>query len=300
MPTIPSIWHNIKSLINKASFSKNRPSLLCFGYSYTASHLLSTTKFNKSLATYQTNKTSPFKNQNKTEFKKLENLNKEELDTYDIFLNSIPTSSNPDPIIKNCFDYFSNRKTPFTFIYLSATSVYGDHQGNWVTEESTLKPLSAQGKARAKTEAKLNTLKSNPNANIIILRLSAIYGPHRNNIERIKSGKLTENLVKEGHCFSRIHVADISNVIKTILEKQITNETFNLSDNEPLESYKLNDHICQKILNIPKLPRKEITEEQENRFYKENKKVSNKKLKKLLNYNFIYPNAYLGLDYLQP
>ena len=31
--------------------------------------------------------------------------------------------------------------------YLSATSVYGDHKGDWVNEKASLKPTSLMGKA---------------------------------------------------------------------------------------------------------------------------------------------------------
>ena len=73
-------------------------------------------------------------------------------------------------------------------IYLSATSVYGNHNGKWVNEKSVLKPSSDFGKSRLIAEKRWLKLNKNSKLNLIILRLSGIYSRENNPIKRLKSG----------------------------------------------------------------------------------------------------------------
>ena len=68
--------------------------------------------------------------------------------------------------------------------YLSSTSVYGNHNGKWVDENSKLIPNSGKGKIRLKIETEWKILsKKYP---IQIFRLAGIYSKEVNLITRIK------------------------------------------------------------------------------------------------------------------
>lgn len=74
-------------------------------------------------------------------------------------------------------------------LYTSSTSVYGDHQGEWVTEETFLHPLNPQSEILVKTEALL--LQKAPRATIF--RLGEIYGPGKDwkmKIQRLEGKKM--------------------------------------------------------------------------------------------------------------
>ena len=72
--------------------------------------------------------------------------------------------------------------------YLSSTSVYGDHKGRWVDENSKLNPNSKNGKIRLKIENKWKILsKDHP---IQIFRLAGIYSKKKNLLTRIKKNNL--------------------------------------------------------------------------------------------------------------
>ena len=65
---------------------------------------------------------------------------------------SIPPIDGKD-IVANYLDTNLKNLTNCRWItYLSATSVYGDHKGNWVNEESITKPTSPSGINRLKAE----------------------------------------------------------------------------------------------------------------------------------------------------
>ena len=226
-------------------------------------------------------------------------INAEILDQYDDFVISIPPfyELKTDIIIDKFYDYFFKREKPYKLIYLSATSVYGDHEGAKVSEKSLLKAKSNNGLARIACEKKYLALMKNNLANIIILRLAGIYGPYRNNISAIANKEIRHNHISS-KIVSRTHVADISNIIKKIiLSKQINNEIFNIADNYPCKTSEVNDYICEHILDIAKL---EMKNQQKifkhSSFALDNKIVDNKKMLKILEYKFIFPSYKEGLN----
>ena len=70
---------------------------------------------------------------------------------YDYILVSIPPKKGIDIVIKNFQGSLEILKTNW-ITYLSATSVYGDHNGEWVNENSKLNPLTENGKSRLSAE----------------------------------------------------------------------------------------------------------------------------------------------------
>ena len=61
-------------------------------------------------------------------------------------------------------------------IYTSTSSVYGQHHGAVVTEETPVNPITVNGEVIAKTE---QTLLGLAGLNVCVLRLGGIYGPGR-------------------------------------------------------------------------------------------------------------------------
>ena len=54
--------------------------------------------------------------------------------------------------LKNFSQFIKNSKKAKWITYLSSTSVYGDHKGEWVDESSETKPTTIKGIARLKAE----------------------------------------------------------------------------------------------------------------------------------------------------
>ncbi len=135
---------------------------------------------------------------------------------YDYILVSIPPKNGIDIVIKNFQDNLEVSK-PNWITYLSATSVYGDHNGKWVNEDSKLNPLTENGKSRLNAEKSWLSFAKKKNLPIQIFRLSGIYSQERNIFKKIKSGS-HKIINKPTHFFSRIHVEDISNILKKTLD----------------------------------------------------------------------------------
>ena len=214
----------------------------------------------------------------------------------DYILVSIPPISGEDIVIKNFKDPLKNTNAKW-ITYLSATSVYGDHNGEWVNEKSETKPSTLNGKNRLKAENDWRVFSKENNLPLQIFRLSGIYSKQNNILKRLKTGQ-AKIIKKEKHFFSRIHVEDIANILFISLKKFKTNEIFNISDDQPASQEEVAAYgaLLLKMNKPNPLKIEDLEEGMLKDFYKESKKVDNKKIKNFFNYQFIYPSYKEGLD----
>ena len=214
----------------------------------------------------------------------------------DYILVSVPPISGKDIVIKNFKGSLKNANLKW-ITYLSATSVYGDHNGEWVDEKSETKPSTLNGKNRLKAENDWQVFSKENNLPLQIFRLSGIYSNQNNILKRLKTGQ-AKIIKKEKHFFSRVHVEDIANILFTSLEKFKTNEIFNISDDQPAsqEEVALYGALLLKMNKPNTLKIEDLDEGMLKDFYKESKKVDNKKIKEFFNYQFLYPSYKEGLD----
>ena len=224
----------------------------------------------------------------------LEIINK--LKNSDHVLISIPPINGNDIVINNFSDTLKNSNIKW-ITYLSATSVYGNHKGEWVDELSKTHPTSPPGKDRLKVEGKWLSIAKKNNLPLQIFRLSGIYSDKSNPLLRLKSGEA--NIVnKPNHFFSRIHVEDIANILFKSLTNFKSNEIYNISDDKPASSQEVMSYAA-KILktDLPKvIDVSDIKSEMLKNFYKDSKKVSNSKMKKFFGYNLKFPTYIEGLN----
>ncbi|MDA9077350.1 oxidoreductase [Candidatus Pelagibacter sp.] len=217
----------------------------------------------------------------------------------DHILVSIPPENQEDLVIKNFSKFIENSKVKW-ITYLSATSIYGDHKGEWVDENSKTNPISNNGIARLKVENAWVSLEKNKKIPVQIFRLSGIYSNEKNILVRLKSGGV-KLINKKNHFFSRIHVDDISNILFKSLSKFKSGEIYNLSDDKPSTSEDVT-LFGAKILNIENIEKIEVDQiksEMLKNFYNESKKVSNKKMKSYFDYNLKFPSYIEGLNYIR-
>ncbi len=282
--------------------------IFCFGFGQVAKNFikkLSIEKYNINLSTTSRGKSSKkiFNNINYNSYlfssKKFDKNLIIKLKEADHILVSIPPENQQDLVVKNFSKFIENSKVKW-ITYLSATSVYGDHKGKWVNENSETRPTSSSGIARIKAENSWLSLQMSKNLSVQIFRLSGIYSNEKNILVRLKLG--TAKLIsKNDHYFSRIHVEDIANILFKSLSKFQSGEIYNLADDKPSSSEEITLHGA-KLLNITNLEKVNVNElesEMLKNFYKDSKKVSNKKLKKYFNYNFKFPTYVEGLSYIR-
>ena len=200
----------------------------------------------------------------------------------DYIIVSIPPRKHKDLVVENfgpLLSLDSNKK----IIYLSATSVYGNHNGKWVSEKSKLKTKTNMGKDRLVAEKSWMKLFSKYKLNLNILRLSGIYSKENNALKRLKNGPRIY-IKKNNQFFSRIRVEDIARVLDKVLNNnKIKGEIFNISDDFPASNEEITKYAA-KLLNINDLSSVNSNKLQGSikDFYKDSKKVDNFKMKKYL------------------
>ena len=282
--------------------------IFCFGFGQVARNFikkLSIEKYNINLSTTSRSESSKeiFKGINYDSYL----FNSEKFDQNlvirlkeaDHILISIPPENQEDLVVKNFSKFLENSKAKW-ITYLSATSVYGDHKGEWVNENSKTNPTSVNGMARLKAENAWLSLEKKNKLPVQIFRLSGIYSNEKNILVRLKLGDV-KLINKKDHYFSRIHVDDIANILYKSLSKFKPREIYNLSDDKPSSSEEIT-LFGAKILNIQSLKKinvNEIENEMLRNFYKESKKVSNKKVKYYFEYNLKFPSYIEGLNYIR-
>jgi nucleoside-diphosphate-sugar epimerase len=173
--------------------------------------------------------------------------------------------------------------------YLSSTGVYGDSGGAWVDESAAV----GEGRRTARAEADLawQGLRND----VRVFRLPGIYGPGRSALDRVRDGK-AHRIDLPDQVFSRIHVDDIvSAIIASFVGPP---GAFNIADDEPTSQNAVIEHACELVgIDWPSL--QSIDEAglspMARGFYSENRRVSNRKARRLLSWAPTYSNYKQGL-----
>lgn len=178
--------------------------------------------------------------------------------------------------------------------YLSTTSVYGDHAGAWVDENTPLDPALARGHGRAATEAAWSSVADLP---LHIFRLAGIYGPGRGPFAKVRNGT-ARRIIKQDQVFSRTHVDDIAQVLAASIERPNPGAIYNVCDNEPAPPQDVIAHAAG-LLGLP-IPPAVAFEEADLppmalSFYSENRRVRNNRIKDELAVKLLYPGYREGL-----
>ena len=193
------------------------------------------------------------------------------------------------------------RQNAAGFIYLSSTSVYGDHDGEEVDEESTRTPTSPFGKMRAEIEDEVLSFEPGDGGpkHLIVARIVGIYGPGRTLAEYIKKGRY--KLVDGGQKITnRVHVEDIASAILAMVARAPSGaRAYNVCDGDPRSVRELVDEVCA-LTDIPypeEVSLEELASERGENVasrWRNSYRCSNARLVQELDWTPRYPNALAG------
>ncbi len=180
--------------------------------------------------------------------------------------------------------------------YYSTVGVYGDFDGAWIDETAPLVPRNMRSDRRVLAEQAWRDYAAERDVPLCILRLAGIYGPGRSTFDKLRVGS-ARRVIKPGQVFNRIHVADIARVTALAADQRLDG-TFNLADDEPAPPQDVIAHAAQMIgLDVPPdlpIETAEMTPMQRS-FYRDNKRVSNRAIKRALGIEMLYPDYRAGL-----
>ncbi|MEM7470639.1 MAG: SDR family oxidoreductase [Pseudomonadota bacterium] len=206
-----------------------------------------------------------------------------------------------DPVLRFLRDAIASKATQLQWLgYLSTTGVYGDHQGGWVDETTPLSPSTKRGQLRVDAEAAWQALAAESGLPLHIFRLAGIYGPGRGPFAKVRNGT-ARRIIKEGQVFSRIHVADIAQVLRASIQHPRAGGIYNLCDDDPAPPEDVIAYAAE-LLGLPIPPAVDFETAEmtpmARSFYAESKKVRNDLIKSELGVELLYPDYKTGLNAL--
>ena len=122
------------------------------------------------------------KNMNNNEFANIIFVNRDKIREVLLYSTHLLITAPPDDKGCSIFKKFSRQilaSNIKSLIYISSTGVYGNHNGDWVNENSVLNTKSQLDKIRVKAEKQWKTFCRVNNLNLNIVRISGIYVPQR-------------------------------------------------------------------------------------------------------------------------
>ena len=224
--------------------------------------------------------------------------NEEVFDGVTHILSCIPPGKNGrDPVLGSLKSKLKSL-SPEWVGYLSTTGVYGNTEGDWVSEMNQPKPFQKRSHKRLKCEKEW----IESGLPVQIFRLPGIYGPGRSTFDAIRNQTIRV-ISKKDQVFSRIHVADITNAIIYLLQNKDSlkfHQIINIADDEPCSQIEVIQY-CYDLLGLT-MPKPILFEDAKEElspiaqsFWMENRRVSNKLLCETLGYKLIYKNYKQGL-----
>jgi len=182
---------------------------------------------------------------------------------------------------------------PKKFVYTSSTSVYGQDDGSLVKENSSTQPATETAQILVETERVLFDAARERKFPAVILRLAGIYGPDR--VYWLKQYMSNEARI-EGNgarILNMIHRDDVAGAIIAALKSGRPGEVYNAVDDEPVTQLGFFQWLSGPLgKELP--PSAPEDGEVVRKRGVTNKKVSNRRLKMELGYQFKYPTFRQG------
>ncbi|MDX2416955.1 MAG: SDR family oxidoreductase, partial [Xanthomonadales bacterium] len=160
------------------------------------------------------------------------------------------------------------RQLPARVLLVSSTAVYGEDHGGIVDEETRPDPTGFNGKVLLKMEQVAHRCTEN----LVIVRISGIYGPGRERLIRLAISHALEVQQTPPYFTNRIHRDDAAAVLKHLLEIDKPEALYLATDDKPASRYE----VIEWLANIQgSAAPKGLVDENASR----GKRVSNRRLR---------------------
>jgi nucleoside-diphosphate-sugar epimerase len=174
------------------------------------------------------------------------------------------------------------KRAPARVLLVSSTAVYGEDRGGIVDEETRPDPTRFNGKILLEMEQ----LAGRCTENLVVVRISGIYGPGRERLIRLAISDGLEVQKTPSYFTNRIHRDDAAAALKHLLEIDRPEALYVATDDQPAPRYEVVDWLA----NIQGCaPPKGLIDEHASR----GKRVSNRKLRDS-GFSLSYPDYQAG------
>lgn len=188
---------------------------------------------------------------------------------------------------------------PAKVVYISTSGVYGDCGDELVTEDTPVNPQTSRAKRRISAEQQLQEQAEKFGFDLVILRVTGIYGPGRLPISQLTKGHEVLK-AEDAPRTNRIHSLDLIQICLAAMEKGEGGDIFNVCDGQESS---MSDYFMA-VADMYELPQpKQLSwaeaEKEMNpltfSFLKESRRMSNRKILEKLDIELRYPTLEKGL-----
>ncbi len=193
----------------------------------------------------------------------------------------------------------SEDNCPTRIVYISTSGVYGDCGEELVTEETPVNPQTTRAKRRVSAENQLQEQAEKLGFELIILRVTGIYGPGRLPISQLKKGHEVLR-PEDAPRTNRIHSVDLVRICLAAMDKGKDGDIFNVCDGEESSM----SHYFMSVAKLYDLPQpnqlswaeaEKVMNPLTFSFLKESRRMSNQKMLEKLDIELLYPTLEVGL-----
>ncbi|RRJ28857.1 SDR family oxidoreductase [Halocatena pleomorpha] len=142
--------------------------------------------------------------------------------------------------LETVIEHFSAREhPPEQLVYTSSTSVYGDHDGEWVDETTPVEPTTEKTRVLANAEQIAREHAAEHGIEGTVVRFAGLYGPDRYRLDRYLDGPVTEGYL------NMIHRDDAAGIVRFALTEE-TPETLLAVDDEPADKWEFSAWLADQ------------------------------------------------------
>lgn len=186
-------------------------------------------------------------------------------------------------------------------VVISTTGVYGDCDGERVSEQTELRPMTDRAYRRVDLEQCWQTYAKQHKHCLSILRVPGIYSYSRLPKARLLRGDPVVDPKQCGYT-NRIHADDLAYVCVEVMRQQTVSDIYNVSDGVPgrLSEYLL---AAAQVLEIPTPPIISMQEAESQvsagmlSYLRESRQIDNAKLMQAFSLTLRYPDFLEGIRY---
>ena len=186
-------------------------------------------------------------------------------------------------------------------VLISTTGVYGDCQGEYVTEETPLNPTTPRSQRRADMEKQWLSFAKQQQCILSVLRVPGIYSFSRLPRKRLEA---QAPIVDPEECgfTNRIHADDLAMICTNVMSKQTGTDIYNATDGKPGKMSQYFIDVAEFLgLAKPQVmsfaEAEEIVTTEMMSYLRESRKISNKKLLATFKLKLVYTDYREGMRF---
>ncbi len=212
-------------------------------------------------------------------------------------LVSVPPGEGGDVVLLRHREHLASLDRLAWAGYISSTGVYGDHDGGWVDETTEPRPGNARAVARLEAERLWLAFARTNRWALAVFRVAAIYGPGRSALNRLRAG-LAQRIQAPGHVGSRAHLDDIVGTLRASIDQPRAFKVYNVADDQPAAPEDLITFAAELLGVDPPSPVRlddPRVSDGVRRFFRDRRRVSNRRIKEDLGVVLRHPSYRDGL-----